>query len=169
MATPGTTGEQAPLRVRLARAEDLPAIVAMLADDPLGAQREDPSHPLPPAYRAAFEAIDHDPHNELVVAEAADGQPVAVLQLTFTPTLTHQGSWRASIEGVRVASHCRGMGLGRQLLSWALTRAQERGCRLLQLTTDKRRPDARRFYESLGFVATHEGMKLPLSSPPPGT
>jgi ribosomal protein S18 acetylase RimI-like enzyme len=166
-AAPGPSAQQAPWRVRLARADDLPAIVAMLADDPLGAQREDTSSPLPPAYRAAFDASTHDPHHhELVVAETADGQPVAVLQLTFTPTLTHQGGWRASIEGVRVASHCRGLGLGRQLLSWAVGRAHERGCRVVQLTTDKRRADARRFYESLGFVATHEGMKLSLPRPP---
>lgn len=157
-----------PIRVRVAEADDLPAIVAMLADDPLGARRELATHPLPASYLKAFEAIAADPNNELVVAEDSDGRPIAVLQLTFTPYLTHQGGWRATIEGVRVAGHVRGSGLGRQFLSWAIARARERGCHVVQLTTDKQRPDAKRFYEALGFLASHEGMKLQLASRTPG-
>jgi len=153
------------LRFRGATAADLPAIVAMLANDPLGAQRERLEDPLPPSYLSAFEAIARDPNNELVVAEGADGQVVGVLQLTCTPYITHQGGWRATIEGVRVHESWRSAGVGRRLFEWAIARARERGCHLVQLTTDKQRPDALRFYEQLGFVATHEGMKLKLSAP----
>ncbi|MFT3800303.1 MAG: GNAT family N-acetyltransferase [Burkholderiaceae bacterium] len=152
------------LSIRRALRSDLPAIVRMLADDALGAARERSVDPLPASYFSAFDAIERDPNNELVVAEREDGTVIAVLQLTFTPYITHQGSWRATIEGVRVDSHYRGAGIGRQLFAWALARARERGCRLAQLTTDKQRPEARRFYESLGFVASHEGMKLDLTA-----
>lgn len=136
----------------------------MLADDPLGARRERDEQPLPSSYESAFEAIDRDANNELVVGEDEGTRVVAVLQLTFTPYLTHQGGWRATIEGVRVHRDLRGSGVGRHLLAWALERARERGCRLVQLTTDKDRPDALRFYRSLGFVASHEGMKLRLEA-----
>ncbi|MDM0043414.1 GNAT family N-acetyltransferase [Variovorax dokdonensis] len=135
----------------------------MLADDPLGAQRERLADPLPPSYLQAFEAIERDPNNELVVAEDDAGGVVGVLQLTCTPYITHQGGWRATIEGVRVHKSCRSSGVGRQLFEWAIGRARERGCHLVQLTTDKQRPDALRFYEQLGFVASHEGMKLKLA------
>jgi len=157
-----------PLQVRRATAKDLPVIVSMLADDPLGAQREKLVDPLPSSYYEAFEAISRDPNNELVVAEDKDGLAIAVLQLTLTPYITHQGGWRATIEGVRVASHLRGSGLGREFFAWAIARARERGCHVVQLTTDKQRPEAKRFYEALGFVATHEGMKLKLSAYPTG-
>jgi GNAT superfamily N-acetyltransferase len=148
---------------RRARREDVPSIVRLLADDPLGAKREKHENPLPSAYHEAFAAIDTDPNNELVVVEL-DGQVVGVLQLTFIPYLTYQGGWRALIEGVRIDSRFRSGGLGRRLFEWAIGRATERGCHLVQLTSDKARPDAIRFYESLGFVASHEGMKLPLRS-----
>jgi GNAT superfamily N-acetyltransferase len=133
----------------------------MLADDVLGATRERFETPLPASYLAAFAEIDADPNNELVVACLGD-DVVGVLQLTFIPYLTHQGSRRVLIEGVRVARAHRGTGLGTRLFEWAIERARERGCRMVQLTTDKSRPDARRFYETLGFVASHEGMKLVL-------
>ncbi len=143
---------------------DLRAIVRLLADDALGAQREMLEEPLPDSYLRAFDAIAQDRNNELLVAEGPDGSAVAVLQLTFTPHITHQGGWRATIEGVRVARALRGSGLGGELLAWAIERARSRGCHLVQLTTDKQRPEAKRFYESLGFVASHEGMKLKLPS-----
>ena len=152
---------EAPLAFRRARAEDVPDIVRMLADDPLGATRERDEHPLPESYARAFRAIDADPNNELVVA-CRGGRVVGVLQLTYLPSLTYQGGWRALIEGVRVASGERSQGSGKALFEWAIARARERGCHMAQLTTDKARPDARRFYESLGFVASHEGMKLRL-------
>jgi len=154
------------IRIRPAVGGDLPEIVRMLADDPLGSQREMATDPLPASYHAAFEAIQRDANNELVVAEAETGCVVAVLQLTFTPYITHQGGWRATIEGVRVDRQFRGSGLGRDLFAWAIRRAQDRGCHLVQLTTDKERPGALRFYEFLGFVASHEGMKLKLQESP---
>lgn len=146
---------------RPASQEDLPAIVGMLADDPLGAKREAFRAPLPGSYRLAFEAIEHDPNNELIVAEK-EGRVVGVLQITFIPYLTYQGGWRALIEGVRVSSNMRSSGIGRRLLEWAIDRARQRQCRIVQLTSDKTRPDAIRFYEGLGFTASHEGMKLSL-------
>jgi GNAT superfamily N-acetyltransferase len=151
----------AALAFRRARRGDLPAIVHLLADDPLGAQREADTWPLPASYGAAFDAIDADPNQELVVAECGDAV-VGVLQLTFIPSLTYRGGWRALIEGVRVAAALRSAGVGQRLFEWAIARARERGCHLLQLTSDKTRPDAIRFYERLGFVASHEGLKLPL-------
>jgi len=152
--------------VRRAVAGDLPAIVALLADDPLGATRETLASPLPQAYGAAFEAIERDPSQELVVVTDRHDAVVGVLQLTFIPGLTQRGAWRAQIEGVRIAATLLSGGLGRAVFEWAIARSRERGCRLVQLATDKTRPDAHRFYQSLGFVASHEGMKLALASPP---
>ena len=154
------------LSFRRARRDDVPAIVQMLADDELGRTREDYREPLPDSYFAAFEAIDVDPNNELIVADL-DGEAAGVMQLTFIPYLTHRGSRRALIEGVRVASSVRGQGVGRAMIRHAIQRASQRGCSMVQLTTDKARSDALRFYESLGFRATHEGMKLTL--PPQST
>ena len=149
------------LIVRKARRTDVEAIVGMLADDALGAQREELTEPLPHAYHEAFAAIDADPNHELVVGEAR-GEIVATLQLSYLPYLTYRGGWRAQIEAVRVASEHRGGGVGGDMIRWAIARARERGCHVVQLTTDKMRPDAQRFYEGLGFRATHEGLKLHL-------
>jgi GNAT superfamily N-acetyltransferase len=140
---------------------DLVAIVRLLSDDPLGAARERFADPLPESYLAAFAEIDADPNNELVVA-SVDGDVVGVFQLTFVPSLTYQGARRATIEGVRVAASVRARGIGTAMIEWAIDRARARGCRMLQLTTDKLRPEAQRFYERHGFVASHEGMKLRL-------
>jgi GNAT superfamily N-acetyltransferase len=156
-----------PLTIRAAREPDLDAIVRLLADDDLGRDRERIETPLPPAYLAAFRAIDRDPRHELVVVER-DGEIVATAQLSFLPSLSHQGAERAQIEAVRVSSSARGQGIGRRLVAALLARAEARGCRIVQLTTDKRRPDAHRFYASLGFEATHEGMKLRLPAAPQG-
>jgi ribosomal protein S18 acetylase RimI-like enzyme len=149
------------VRFRPARAGDLPAIVRLLADDPLGAKREDVRDPLPEAYRRAFAEIEADPNNEVLVA-IRGGAVVGTLQLTFIPGLSHTGGRRCQIEAVRIDGAMRGSGLGRRLIEHAIERARERGCRLVQLTTDKTRADARRFYEGLGFTASHEGMKLRL-------
>ena len=149
---------------RRAHPDDLPHIVRMLADDPLGAKRERFETPLPEGYLRAFEAIARDPNNELVVA-CLGGAVIGVLQLTFIPYLTYQGGWRALIEAVRIDSSYRSQGLGKTMFEWAIGRARERGCHVVQLTTDKARADAKRFYESLGFVASHEGMKLHLGKP----
>ncbi|ETP70494.1 hypothetical protein G159_01725 [Planococcus glaciei CHR43] len=141
--------------------EDLDRIVEMLADDVLGKERERFEQPLPNFYIQAFEAIEADPNNELIVA-CLNGEIVGVQQITFTPYIVRQGSWRATIEGVRTAASVRGKGIGRQMISWAIERAKERGCRMVQLTSDKQREDALRFYGQLGFKATHEGLKLQL-------
>lgn len=141
--------------------KDLDRIVEMLADDMLGKERERFEQPLPNFYIQAFEAIEADPNNELIVA-CLDGEIVGVQQITFTPYIARQGSWRATIEGVRTAASVRGKGIGRQMISWAIERAKERGCRMVQLTSDKQREDALRFYGQLGFEATHEGLKLQL-------
>jgi len=140
---------------------DLPALVAMLAEDALGAGREDPSTSLNPRYLEAFRQIDGDPNNALTVVEE-NGALVGMLQLTFIPYLTHTGSRRCLIEGVRIHREHRGRGLGSEFIRWAIERARERGCAIVQLTSDKQRPDALRFYESLGFTASHEGFKLRL-------
>src|SRR4051812_3876326 len=133
----------------------------MLADDTLGATRERYADPLPAEYLDAFAAIEADPNQLQIVAEM-DEIVVGTLQLTFIPGLTRLGMWRAQIEGVRIDSSRRGQRLGEILLTWATDEARRRGCKLVQLTTDKSRPDAHRFYERHGFAASHEGMKLGL-------
>ncbi len=148
------------LTFRRATREDLPAIVALLANDPLGAKRENYVLPLPASYEAAFDAIDQDPNNELIVVDSLEQMVAGVLQLTLVPHITYQGGWRAQIEGVRVAANLRSSGIGKQLFLWAIGRAKDKGCHLVQLTSDKARPDAIRFYEALGFVPSHEGLKL---------
>ena len=147
------------LSFREATAGDIPTLVQMLADDPLGQKRERFALPLPDSYLQAFAAIDADPNNELIVAHHGE-QILGFFQLTFIPYLTYQGRWRALIEGVRVNRAVRSQGIGQEMFLWAIERARQRGCHLVQLTTDKARPDALRFYEKLGFVASHEGMKL---------
>lgn len=146
---------------RRAQRADLPAIITLLADDPLGSQREKLTDPLPDSYLKAFNAIDSDPNNWLIVAEFS-GTVAGTMQLTFLPGLSHQGSWRCQIEGVRVHRDHRSQGLGRLMISWAIEQARERNCRFVQLTSDKSRADALRFYRSLGFTDSHEGMKLRL-------
>jgi len=146
---------------RRAAAADIEDIVALLADDELGRRREDPDPPLNPRYIDAFAAIDADRNQFLAVVEEG-GEIVGCLQLTFIPGLSRLGAWRGQIESVRIASSRRGGGLGRRMFEWAIEECRKRRCEIVQLTTDKSRADARRFYESLGFVASHEGMKLSL-------
>ncbi|MDV2582375.1 GNAT family N-acetyltransferase [Alkalibacillus haloalkaliphilus] len=147
------------INFRIATQNDLDKIVEMLSDDILGSQRERYEQPLPNSYKQAFDATSSDPNNELVVA-CYDNEVVGVQQITFTPYITHQGGWRATIEGVRTSSSVRGKGVGTELIKYAIQRAKERECHLVQLTTDKTRPDALRFYERLGFKSTHEGLKM---------
>ena len=147
-----------PAVLREARREDVPEIVALLADDAIGAGREGPADD---AYYAAFALIAADQRNQLLVAEVG-GRIVGTLQLTMIPGLSRHGMLRAQIEGVRVSSDQRGQGLGGRMIEWAIEVARAQGCGLVQLTSDKRRPDAVRFYQSLGFTASHEGLKLPL-------
>jgi GNAT superfamily N-acetyltransferase len=147
------------LEIRPARAEDVPAIVAMLADDTLGARRESPDDLTP--YLAALERLTSDPNQHLVVA-VREGHVVGTLQLTIIPGLSRRGSTRSIIEGVRVHADERGSGLGTQLIKWAIDESRRQNCRLVQLTSDNTRTDAHRFYERLGFTASHVGFKLPL-------
>lgn len=151
------------LVLREAVRADVPTLVALLAQDQLGAGRDGIENAADlRAYEAAFEEIDRDPAHLLVVA-ATEADPVAgMLQLSFLPGLARHGSRRAQLEAVRVAESCRGQGLGSAMIRWALAEATRRGCTLAQLTTDKQRADAHRFYERLGFVSSHEGMKLRL-------
>ncbi|WP_209425376.1 GNAT family N-acetyltransferase [Pararhodobacter sp. SW119] len=147
--------------IRRAERGDLAAIIRLLADDPLGRLREDARDPVPPAYLAAFEAIDRDSNQLLAVVEE-DGLIVGCLQLTFIPGLSRQGMWRGQIESVRVARSHRGRGLGRKIFDWAIAACRARRCGLVQLTTDKSRAEAHAFYAALGFTASHEGLKLTL-------
>ncbi|MFJ8667901.1 GNAT family N-acetyltransferase [Streptomyces sp. NPDC093600] len=147
------------LEIRPATAEDLPDIVAMLADDPLGAQRESPSDLTP--YTAAFERLARDPNQHLIVA-VSSGRIVGTLQLTVIPGLSRRGATRSIIEGVRIHSEERGSGLGSQLIEWAVEESRRQGCQLVQLTSDATRTDAHRFYERLGFEASHLGFKMSL-------
>ncbi len=149
------------LTFRDAVAEDLESLVALLADDELGSTRENPVLPLDSSYVQAFEQISNDPGNDLLVA-IDEGVIVGMLQLTIIPYLTHTGTTRALIEGVRVKSDVRNKGVGQQLIAVAIRRARKHQCGIIQLTSDKTRPDAIRFYEKLGFVCSHEGLKLQL-------
>ena len=152
-------------RLRPAELADLPGILRLLADDQLGSSREDASDLAP--YEKAFAAIDADPAHlllvgELVSAEASGTRLVATFQLSFLPGLSRGGSWRSQLEAVRVSADLRGYGVGAAMVAWAIDESRRRGCSLVQLTTDKSRTAAHRFYERLGFAASHEGMKLVL-------
>ncbi|WP_051882436.1 GNAT family N-acetyltransferase [Streptomyces sp. NRRL B-3253] len=153
----GSSGDT--LLIRRAEASDVAAIVAMLADDPLGATRESPDDLTP--YLAAHTRLAADPNQHLVVAERA-GKVVGTLQLTLIPGLSRRAATRSLIEGVRVHADERGSGLGTLLIEWAVETSRAEGCRLVQLTSDATREDAHRFYERLGFVASHVGFKLQL-------
>ena len=144
---------------RPATRADVPAIVGLLADDERGREREAFADPLPDSYWRAYETLEGDPNNEMIVADL-DGRVVGYLQLTYIAGLSRQGSTRAMIESVRVATALRGQGIGKRFFAWAIERARTRGCHLVQLTSDKRRTEAHRFYGDLGFVASHEGFKL---------
>lgn len=147
------------LEIRTTVEDDIAAVVAMLADDPLGAERESPDDLSP--YLAAFERLSADPNQHLVVA-VRDGRVVGTLQLTIIPGLSRRGATRSIIEGVRIHADERGSGLGTQLIEWAVDESRRQGCHLVQLTSDKTRTDAHRFYERLGFSASHAGFKLQL-------
>jgi GNAT superfamily N-acetyltransferase len=146
--------------IRRATATDVPGILALLVDDQIAVGREDLSDLTP--YQRAFEAIDADDNQLLVVAER-NGELLGTLQLTFIPGLSRRGASRGLVEAVRVAASARGLGLGTTLMEWAVQESRARGCALVQLTSDKSREDAHRFYTRLGFENTHEGFKLALS------
>jgi GNAT superfamily N-acetyltransferase len=148
--------------VRRATLDDVAAIVGLLIDDELGATREDGSDPSLTPYQVAFGMIDADPGQLLLVVTSEDSSVAATMQLTFIPGLARRGALRAQIEAVRVGSRYRAQGLGEAMVNWTITEARRRGCRLVQLTSDKQRTAAHRFYQRLGFTASHEGFKLNL-------
>lgn len=148
------------MKFRTARQTDVPAIVKMLADDPFGRLRDDYQEPLPECYYQAFETINADPNQELIVVEHEAEGVIGTLQLSYLQYLTYGGGLRAQIGAVRIRKDFRRKGIGRQLVEWAIRRAQGRGACLLQLMTDKRRQEAIRFYERLGLKASHEAMTL---------
>ncbi|MEV6282685.1 GNAT family N-acetyltransferase [Kribbella sp. NPDC051770] len=145
--------------LRPATRADLPAIVTLIADDQLGSTRESLDDLTP--YETAFAALEADPNQLLMVADR-NGEVVGTFQLTFIPGLSRRGATRSQIEAVRVAASTRGTGLGRTMMQWAITESRRRGCSLVQLTSDKSRTDAHRFYTNLGFTMSHEGFKLTL-------
>lgn len=146
---------------RRATKNDLPIIVKMMANDKLGKLRENFQEPLPEAYYEAFDIINSDSNQELIVVEKDnDSEIVGTFQLTFIPYLSYQGRLRAQIENVMVREDLTGQGIGKKMFEWAIDRAKARNAHLLQLTSNKKRPRAIKFYEDLGFIASHEGMKL---------
>ncbi|MFK8164535.1 MAG: GNAT family N-acetyltransferase [Lewinella sp.] len=146
--------------IRKAKREDIFEVVKMLSNDKLGSMREDFKSPLPDKYYAAFDNIQNDRNQELMVSVNEEKEIIGTLQLSFIQYLTYQGGIRAQIEAVRVREDQRGKGIGEKMFMWAIERAKEHGAHLIQLTTDKKRPEALKFYEKLGFKASHEGMKL---------
>ena len=152
--------------IRRAEETDIRHVVRLLADDFLGSQREKYEHPLPASYRRSFDLIRNDPNNDIIVLERG-GEIVGALQLTFIQCLTFQGGKRCQIEGVRIDRRLRGQGLGRRIVQWAVDEAREQGCHLIQLTMNKERSAVNDFYEELGFVGTHVGLKLYLDPDAP--
>lgn len=149
------------VKFRRANRADLEAVVKLLCDDELGAQREDAASPPSESYVLGLEAIEADKNQLLAIADD-QGSIVGCMQISFIPGISRMGMWRAQIEGVRIARDYRGEGLGRKFFEWAIMESRARNCGLVQLTTDQARTDAQRFYESLGFVSSHIGMKLSL-------
>jgi GNAT superfamily N-acetyltransferase len=148
------------MNFRKATESDVSTIVEMIADDELGKKRENFQTPLPKEYLKAFEKINADENQELIVVENENFEIIGTLQVSFIQYLTYRGGIRAQIEAVRIRKDQRGQGIGKTMFKWAINRAKERNAHLLQLTTDKKRPKAIKFYEDLGFKATHEGMKI---------
>jgi len=148
------------IKFRRATEKDIHSIVEMIADDALGKQRENFQNPLPQEYMEAFKNISSDKNQELIVLENDKSEIIGTLQLTFIQYLTYRGGIRAQIEAVRIRKDQRGLGIGKKMFEWAIERSKERKAHLLQLTTDKKRPEAIKFYEDLGFRSSHEGMKI---------
>ena len=150
------------LKIRNALLDDIPMVVRLLSNDPLGSERESYQKPLPNQYYVAFTEIDSDKNNFLMVVED-DNNIIGTMQLTILHHMTHQGGKRAQIEGVRIDENYRGKGIGKHMIEWAINKARTLGCHLVQLTTDKKRPEALKFYQQIGFVDSHEGLKFHLN------
>ena len=150
------------MKFKTAKKNDIPSIVRMLANDELGSKREDYKNPLPKKYYEAFQNIMQDKNQELVILKNDNNDIIGTLQLTFIPYLTYQGGLRAQIEAVRIHKNYRGQGFGKKIFQWAINRSRDKGAHMVQLTTDKQRPEAIKFYKTLGFNDSHIGMKLHL-------
>jgi GNAT superfamily N-acetyltransferase len=150
------------MKFRKATTKDVIRIVEMLVEDELGKTRETFQNPLPTEYHNAFKNIDNDPNQELIVVENENAEIIGTMQLSFIQYLTYRGGLRAQIEAVRIRKDKRGNGIGKMMFEWAVNRTKERNAHLLQLTTDKKRPNAIQFYKDIGFKSTHEGMKMHL-------
>jgi len=148
------------MNFRKATENDVAIIVEMIAEDELGKKRENLQNPLPKEYLNAFKKINSDENQELIVVENQKLEIIGTFQLSFIQYLTYRGGIRAQIEAVRIRKDKRGLGIGKTMFEWAINRVKERNAHLLQLTTDKKRPRALKFYEDLGFKATHEGLKM---------
>jgi GNAT superfamily N-acetyltransferase len=146
------------LAYRNATVTDLPFIVRLIVEDTVVATGDNPDA-AGPGYAAALAAIDADPNQEMLIAEF-EGEPVGCFQLSYLPGLMRQGMWRGQIEVVHIRADRRNAGFGSEMMQWALERCRERGCRMVQLTSNKARHDAHRFYVRLGFAQSHEGFKL---------
>ena len=151
------------LNARKMQKADLGVVVSLLADDELGRSREDKGEVVHADYLRAFEHIDSDVNQYAAIFEI-NGETIGCLQITFIPGLSRRGSLRGQIEGVRVSRNFRRKGYGAKMIAWAITKCRDRGCKMVQLTTDKKRENAIQFYEKLGFVKSHEGFKLTLAS-----
>lgn len=145
--------------IRGATRKDVPDIVRLHADDILGSQRESMGGAIAQSYYDAFDLIDSDKNQQLIIAEM-NHKPIGTLQISYIANMSFQGATRAMVEGVHVDANCRNQGVGQFMMQWAIAQAKHRGCRFVQLTSNKQRKDAHRFYERLGFVASHEGFKL---------
>jgi GNAT superfamily N-acetyltransferase len=150
------------LTYRDATAADLGFIVSLIVEDSVVPTNDEPDRPDHPRYLAALEAIERDPNQRIVIADY-EGQPVGTVQLTFIPGINRLGEWRCLVEAVHIVPTHRNLGLGGEMIGWAIEQAKARGCGLVQLTSNKKRVDAHRFYERLGFKKSHEGFKLSLS------
>jgi len=147
------------LSLRSAEENDLPQIVALFMEDELGAMRESLSDPLLPSYHKVFQAITADKNQALLVVDY-NRELIGICHLTFMPSLSFKGSWRLNLENIHIAKSFQNQGIGTWMLQKAIALGKEKGCRFIQLTTNKKRFRAKAFYEKLGFIATHEGMKL---------
>ena len=149
------------LLFRKATEEDLPEVLGMIANDQLGMTREKFELPLPMSYVKAFHIITKDANQEITVCEL-DNEIVGTFQLSYIQYLTYQGGMRVLVEAVRVKNSQRGKGIGRQMFEYIIDRAREKGAHMVQLTSNKKRTESLKFYESLGFEGSHEGYKLHL-------
>jgi GNAT superfamily N-acetyltransferase len=148
-----------PLAYRAATPADLPFIIALIVEDSVISTGDDPADAAHPDYVNALAEITADPNEQMIIVED-DSVPVGCFQLSYLPGLMRRGMKRGQIEVVHVAQTHRNRGIGGEMMRWAVERCRENGCSMVQLTSNKKRLDAHRFYERLGFLKSHEGFKF---------